>query len=321
MLIMGYDIIIGDYKLPFLASCKINKDISNLSDTAEIHLPLQVHNQYINWDKKIKVGAKVEIRLGYTNVDKVLPVEFVGYVSELRDDNNDYLIRCEDELFKFKHVLKDNNYSEVDLETLLKDVISQVNGEVTYTLDCKYQYTYSKFTIYQASSIDVLKIIQNDTKANIYIKDNCLIVAPPYNVNEPKTCVTFDFYKNIQSSDLKFKTDDDQKVSIKINYTNKEGKVESLEKGTNTGNVKTFTMSASDASEKQAEELYNLYNKKGFEGSFTTWLIPRVEPEESVMLNSYYLEGQDKVKYYVTATEVNFSSSGGSRKITLGRQF
>jgi hypothetical protein len=68
-----------------------------------------------------------------------------------------------------------------------------------------------------------------------------------------------------------------------------------------------------------AESEYNLWVYDGYEGSITGWLIPYVEPAYKIELRDSEYEYKNG-NYYVIATETNFSSSGGSRKITLGRK-
>ncbi|MDR1896549.1 MAG: hypothetical protein LBR10_07155 [Prevotellaceae bacterium] len=68
-----------------------------------------------------------------------------------------------------------------------------------------------------------------------------------------------------------------------------------------------------------AESEQSLWAYDGYEGSLTGWLLPYVEPAYKIrLLDSEY--PRKNGNYYVIATETNFSSSGGVRKITLGRK-
>ena len=54
-----------------------------------------------------------------------------------------------------------------------------------------------------------------------------------------------------------------------------------------------------------------------YEGSFDTWLIPYCEPTYSAKIVDFDYSEQSAI-YYVKATKVNISSSGGVRTITPG---
>jgi hypothetical protein len=83
----------------------------------------------------------------------------------------------------------------------------------------------------------------------------------------------------------------------------------------------TRTISTESASDlkKVAENEYNLWVYDGFEGSFTGWLIPYVEPAYKIELRDQEYPQKNGL-YYVIGTKINFSSSGGERKIKLGRR-
>lgn len=56
-----------------------------------------------------------------------------------------------------------------------------------------------------------------------------------------------------------------------------------------------------------------------YEGSFTGWLVPYVDPGDSVKLHDADYECKDGT-YYVTGIEVSFSKDGGKRTVKLGRR-
>lgn len=117
--------------------------------------------KYINFIR----GHKIRIFLGY---NANLKLEFVGYIKEVKTDNDLLKIECEDELFRFRKKIKDKQFSQASLKTILKYVIDSVDSQIK--LDCDYDMVYETFTIYQADAIDVLKQIQQDTGADIYFQ-------------------------------------------------------------------------------------------------------------------------------------------------------
>lgn len=77
--------------------------------------------------------------------------------------------------------------------------------------------------------------------------------------------------------------------------------------------------SCRQSAKKVAESEYNIWCYDGYEGSLTGWLLPYVEPSYKVTIKDD--DYQEKTgDYYVIATEVEFSSSGGVRKVMLGKR-
>ncbi len=64
---------------------------------------------------------------------------------------------------------------------------------------------------------------------------------------------------------------------------------------------------------------FNLYAYDGYEGNFTAWLVPFCEPACKIRLQDEQYAYKNGV-YYVLAVETKFSSSGGSRTITIGKK-
>jgi hypothetical protein len=84
-----------------------------------------------------------------------------------------------------------------------------------------------------------------------------------------------------------------------------------------SGGVLQTVITTSNDLKGTAEREYNLWNYDGFEGSFTGWLVPFVQPTDTVVLRD---EDRPEGKYYVTGVEVEFSENGGKRKITIGKK-
>ena len=107
-------------------------------------------------------------------------------------------IHCEDELYKFRKDLKDRVLKSVTVKTLLTSVAEEVGK---YEVACDYDFTYDNFTIHAATGYDVLRKVQSETKANIYLRGKTLHVHPQYAQIGEK--VIYDFAVNIEKSDLK----------------------------------------------------------------------------------------------------------------------
>ena len=314
---MNYDITIGDYRLNALNEVKIKRSIDALSDTAVITLPARLHHRTLKLEGRIKVSNPVKIRLGYSND---LRTEFDGYVDKIGTDEGNLTIECLDALWPFKKTsLSDKVFKDVTVKALLGEVIQACDKEMK--LECDYDTKYDKFTFYNASGYDVLKKVQDDFKANVYVADGVLHVHPPYAQVASDEEVRFDFSRNIESANLKYRKAQDEKVQVELTYKDKNGKEQKVKFGTEGGTKKSFKSPTSDTKEidRLGKQIIGMYSYDGYEGSFTGWLIPYVAPTAKVRLHDVEYPEKDGT-YYVTGTEVEFSSSGGKRTVSLGRR-
>ena len=203
----------------------------------------------------------------------------------------------------------------------MKKLMGHVNAELGgFSLKCDYDFRYDKFTIYNATGFDVLKKVQQETKANIYLKGKVLHIHPQY--SEVGATVIYDFARNIESSELKYKDEKKRKFMCVIEGTDEKGKTIKVQKGTPGGDRFTLKIpGVSDRStlEKRAEEELKIKAYTGYEGSITGWLIPQVEPTMQVEIRDADYEYKTG-KYYVVAVETTFSQQGGKRKVTLGKK-
>lgn len=317
MFAMDFDITIGTFRLTTLESVVVSCSVENLADTATITLPGAVYNRALEVESKIKEGDPVCIRFGYDARLQELPVEFEGYVESIATDNGSIKIRCEDEIYKFRRDLKNAVLGSVSVKELLEHVLRELGG---FALSCDYDFRYDKFTIYEATGFDVLKKVQEETRANIYLKGTTLHVHPQYAETGRK--VICDFAINIEKSDLKYKDARQRKFVATVEGTDDKGKTIKVTKGTPGGDkftIKLPGVSDRDTLERRADEELKIRAYSGYEGNFTGWLVPRIEPTDIVELRDADYEFKTG-KYYVVAVETAFSSAGGSRKITIGKK-
>jgi hypothetical protein len=311
---MVYDIQIGNYKLGLLESVEIHKSVDLLADTAVVIVPGVVYNQSLDIEEKVKVGDPVVIRLGY---DDNLVTEFEGYLQRIDTDDNSLAFNCEDAIYLTRKPVKDKQFNKTTVKEIVEYCLSQIGMK---GLDCTYNITYEKFVIKNANAYDVLKKLQDDTKANIYMKGAELNIHPAY--VEKGGDVYFDFAINVEESDLKYRSKNDRNYEVTVEGITLDGKKKTVTVGTTGGEkrtVKVFNV-MSDAALKQRglEEMkYLVYD--GYEGSITGWLIPFVEPTYSAHI--YDKEYEYKTgSYYVVSVTTTFDENGGVRKVELGRK-
>lgn len=304
----------NSYKLGLIAEIEINCSVDNLVDTATITLPEAVMNTVIDFQSKIKRGSFVSIQLGY---NKRLEKEFEGYVQEITTNDNTLKIICEDALFLFRKSVPDVELKPSSLKNIAQYLIDKIDP--SFTLSCDYDISYEKFVIHQATGYDVLKKLQEETKANIYFDtiNKVLHIHAPY--VEIGGVVKYSMQRNIEKSSLEYLRAIDKKVEVTIESTDSKGKVKSITAGTTGGDkitLKVGTMSEADM-QKVAAAALKKNSFDGYSGSFDGWLIPFVEPTYSAIIEDTdypYKTG----RYYVIGVKTSFSESGGKRTITPG---
>ena len=319
MLRMDFDITIGRYRLKMVDQVKVKHSVEQLSDTATITLPAMVEGKALQVEGKLRdypsENVPVAIRLGY---DGNLETEFEGFLKSVQTDGGSLTLECEDAIYLFDKKVDDVELTGISMKALLEKVVRQINP--SYKVETEFDFTWEKFVFYHATARDVLKKVQDETKANIWFRDGTLHVQPQYAQASGRT-VVFDFSRNIESSNLKYRKAADKKVEVTVKMTNSAGK--SFEKTAGASGGRSIKKVVSGVSETQlatlAKNEHNLWCYDGYEGSFTGWLVPYVEPGDAVkILDSDYKEKEGT--YYVTGTEISFSKEGGKRTVSLGRR-
>ena len=87
--------------------------------------------------------------------------------------------------------------------------------------------------------------------------------------------------------------------------------------GSEKRSIKIYGVTNQQSLKARAEEQLKLIVYDGYEGDFTGWLIPFCQPTDSVLIIDSAAPERNGV-YYVVGCEVEFSSSGGKRTITIG---
>lgn len=313
MFTLGYDIRLGDFRLGMLDKVEIHRSVELLADTATIVLPGAEYNKALEVESLIKRGDPVSITIGYEETG--LREEFRGWIQRISTDDGSITIECEDDLYKFRKAIPNEELKQVKLESLLKKVISGIGG--SYKLDCTYSWTYEKFVISNATGYDVLKKVQEECGADIYLADDTLHVhAPAEAVGDD---VYYDFALNVEECDLTYRTAEDRKVQVVVKATMPDGTVKEIETGSTGGDKVEIRCATSDeASMRQRgqTEIKRL-SFDGYEGNITTWLIPYCKPGDTAELRDEDYPEKDG-RYFVQAVTTEFSRDGGKRTVELG---
>lgn len=309
---INWDITIGKYKLTMLDSVEIVRSVEQLSDTATVVLPGSVFNKAIEVEQQIKRGDDVTIRMGYDNN----PVtEFTGYLQSIATDDGSITLKCEDALFRLRTAVNDKELVNPDIKDILSHVLP--NG---FSFECDYSFKYDKFVIQSQTAYQVIKKLQEESKANIYLKGNVLHVHGQY--SELFGVADYSFQHNIESSDLEYINAEDRKIEVIAEGKGADGKVirETVgEKGGDTIHLKIDGVSDTQTLRNLANEQLKVKSYTGYSGSFTGWLIPYCDAGYKATISDSDYEYKSG-SYYVNEVTTRLSKDGGVREIKLGRK-
>ena len=323
---MSYNIEIGSYRLKHVESVKITRSVENLMDTATIVTPATVFNKALEVQEKLKASSPVKIQLGY---DDNLKTEFEGYLKSVKTDGGSLTLECEDALYLFRGSVKNAENKNITVKTLLQKMILELEQgnedlkKLHITLNCQYDFSYEKFTTVNASGLEVLKKIHDEAKPNIFLKDNVLHIQPLY-FDMGLPTIAYNMAVNIDRDgmNLKYRRADERKLKVTAKGKNSARKEISVTIGEPNGDTETINfpgVTTEEQLKKLAQTAHDGKVYEGYEGDFTAWLVPYIEPGYSVMLK----DDDDEVKngkYYVLKVDTTFDSSGGKRIVGLGKK-
>ena len=107
-----------------------------------------------------------------------------------------------------------------------------------------------------------------------------------------------------------------------VEGTDAKGKTIRIERGTTGGDKFTLKLpgvSDRKSLEQRADEELKVRAYTGYEGTFTGWLVPYVEPTWLAEIRDEEYEYKNG-SYYVLGVETTFCDKGASRVVTIGKR-
>lgn len=310
---MQYDIRVGHFKIGMLDRVEIHKSVELLADTATVVLPAAEYNKALSVEGQLHRGDSVVIKLGYK--ESGLVEEFRGYLQSISTDSGSITLKMEDKLYTLRKDIPNETHKRVKLSELLASVLKAAGS--TLSIDCDYEWTYEKFVINNATAYDVLKKVQDECGADIYIQGDTLHIHPPGAVVGVDRY--YDFSLNVEECDLTYRRAVDRKFKVIVKATMPDGKVKELEVGSTGGDKIEVKCPTSDEASMKLRGEVELKRRSfdGYEGSITTWLIPECLPGDTAELKDRDYPEKDG-RYFVNSVTTEFSRSGGKRQVELG---
>lgn len=319
---MTADIYVGDYK-PFTPhGVTWNRSIDKYSDSSLIKIPaiavLKNGDNYtrVQTGSQFKEGMPVDVFCGY---DGNNGKRFAGFISRI-NYTIPLQLECEGYSYQLrkKMGLNISHRSGVKLKTILNEIIAGT--------DIKLSDKIIDFTI---NSPVVLRNISG-TQALDWLKDR-LLQTVYFNYDElyvglrqleVKDDVRFRLgWNTVKDDDLKFSIDREHtEVKFQMQSRNKNGSYTKEvydSKYSNTA-VKRLYVRIDDAYMKKmvADAKSTLVNR-GYEGSFTAFGHPHVEPGMSVTVDDIKY-AERKGTYFVNEVAGSFDTGGGRQVIKIG---
>ena len=313
MYTLDFEVKIGEFYLGMVDSITIHKSVELLADTCEIVLPAARLNKALEIEEQSKRGDEVSVSIGYKEVG--IKEEFKGYLQRISTDGGSIKLFCEDDLFQFRKDLPNEELKKISLSDLLSKVVKGIGKN--YKVNCSYTWVYDKFVIRDATGYDVLKKVQEECGADIYLKDGVLHIHPPGEVVGKERF--YDFAVNIEEAELSFKRAEDKKVKVVVKAIMPDGKVKEIEVGSTGGEKVEVKCHASDTASMKARGEAEVKRRTfdGYDGSITTWLIPECNPGDTASIHDGDYTYKDGT-YFVRSVTTEFSEGGGKRKVELG---
>lgn len=308
---MDVRVTIGELVFTEINSFRVFKSIVDLGGNAGLVLP----KNYKKLKGKsvleyLRTGDPVKIYAGY-NGD--LQPEFSGFLLPFSADTP-LMFNCDDELYPLKQNTWVKSYKSVTLKKLLQDIVPD------YTIDCP-NIDLGKYEVNNASTFHVLKKLMQDYGLYSRINGSTLVVGYSWDWDTSKTkrCV-YHMEKNVRNSGLTWRRSDDMNVRVQVRVLGADGKKKTVKYGSDLKHASVVSLDFAGITEETAKGIaqarYTKYNFTGLTGSFSGWCYPRIEPGDTVEIQSD-LNPEMASAYLVEKVVTSFHEQGFIREVYL----
>lgn len=321
---------IGEFVFNYTTAIDINKSFDKLTNTATIVMP----NKFLQDNKTITVGSNnvfnrndiVKIEEGYF---PNLNVEFEGFISKITPDSP-LKLECQNRMYLLKQV---NIPSKSFKSATVGEVVRFVAPNETVVFDDENAHI-GAFQINNNSFVNAVKVFELLKKEFgfkvFYIGDTLHVRLLPSILSQAVDVATISFQKHIIASNLKYIKEEDVDLVLKaesiladnsriILYGSKnEGKVRITKKPQTAAQTKPLVVYNFTEAQLRAEieKRIDDFIYEGYEGSFTMFLEPRLNPEDKVTLvDNKNVERNGT--YLIKSVRKTFGIDGGRQIVEL----
>lgn len=317
MFVLCCDIKIGSVSFKSVHDVRIKRSLYDLAATAVVKVPVTAVLKHageppthIETAQAVKVGDKVEIKLGY---DGTLNTEFTGYVKRL-NYKVPLEIECEDEYYRLRFINCVFSKKETTLKECLDTVLTGVQtGEIV-------GLTLKNFVVNNKPGSWLLGCLKKEYGLVAWFDIQGKLNVGKANDVKGGT-VKYVLRENvIRDDELKYQLAGDVKLKVKAVCYYKDGTRIEGELGGDGGEVRTlYYYDVKDAGELKtlANEELKRYSFDGYRGKITAFLLPYALPGMVASI-------EDKVynersgDYFIESVETSFGTGGGRRTVEIG---
>lgn len=301
-------------------SLEIKKSIDSLENMASVKIPLSADlrrqnskNQSVETANCFHKGDKISISVGYDE----LVEEFVGYISKVIV-KKDVEIQCAGDDF----LLNDNIPTETFKKATLKDVLSYILEGTNIEIDGEIPLVELTNYVIPAnlSRIDAIKQLREKYGLTAYFDKNKIYMGLDF-VKYKGTAKYSIGVNTPNDNELEYQHADEMKFKVKAVNINKDNtRVEETVGDKNGSELTMFFYNVKNKADlkKLAEAKIEELRYSGYKGQLTAFLQPYCEPAMvAYVINPKKAELSGK--YEIRSTTLTVSTSGGRRKIEIGK--
>jgi hypothetical protein len=295
------------------AGVQIKSSRKTLTDTASVKLP-NLKALLDDPTKKISVGDKIEISLGYNGNNNV---EFSGYVSEIKPTSPIELM-CEDEMWQLKQQYVSKSWESVKLVDVLKFLVSSVN-----TTECP-DITLAPFRLDKTTKFKALEKLKEEYGLDVYFRDKKLYAGLAYGESGSKK-VKYHFQKNVPTSTeqtgLIYKRKSDVKIKVQAISLTPDNKKIQEDVGDPDGELHTlhFYNLTKVQLKQQATDMIDKMKYDGYRGTLKTFGVPRPNHGDIAQLDDgKYLDRAGE--FFIDSVEIDYNNRGYRKLLELGKK-
>lgn len=323
MFVLKAKIEIGSYVFNSVNEIEITKSVENISDTAIIKMPRKFKvkngNEYIYFEKAIKVTDEVRITLGYEG--KYEGLEFQGYVTKIKP-TIPLEIHCEDFVFLLRRKTISHNFGKTTLKKVLEEVIKDIKPPILLS-DRIPDVPLNTYLVKDKNGAQVLQQLKEELMLTSFVDDeNKLYCGLIEATNVGETSV-YDLNYNIVENNLEIADEESKKYLVKYSFIEKKDNskifVEIGDKDGEKREYKTSIVSDKKILKEMAEEALKKLKIVGFTGSITSFLIPFATRGmvAKIIDNEHPNQAGN---YFIKSVVTTYGISGARRKVEIGNR-
>jgi len=336
MFVLSSYITIGNYSMKGVHQVVIKKSIHSYVDTAVISLPTSYVLQFApgqllpnvslpqlpaagSTASVFKEGDPITIQLGY---DGQLQDEFEGFVKRVNFGRP-----CEIECEGFVWLMRNTDFlfTKSWKTTTILEVLQYITApwpEIKLSPDIQ-NVSFGPFRITERTGAEVLEDLKKALGFTVYFIGNTIYAGLQY-LAQLQSSVSYRLgWNTIDDGQLKFRTQDETRVTVSVDYKDKQGKNHHVIYGKKNGSAKPMqytigVVTDENTRRQMANAFARKYRYAGYEGHVSAFLQPYAQHgwKNSLFSKPYPQRNGD---YILESTELHFGMQGGRRILEIGR--